>query len=166
MEALIIEGNFRDFKLIENYFLNSIFFDSCQFYHASTIEEAKEILRIKNLNFLIIDPSFSKEYGLHFIKTVKNYSPSTKIIASSFCSIKPCKSRCGQQCLDLGADCRLDKMEGFNQLSETARELLGLVSYISYACISFLEGPSIGGSLKIPSFLRKRRRKRLLKFIT
>ena len=116
------------------------FYESCQI-HASTINESKEFLQEETLNLLINDPPFSKANGLPFIKKVKDHSPSTRIITISPCSIHPCKSRCKKQCLSLGADCHLEKMEGLGKLTEKGIELLDLPeSYVSYS-FSFWRSP-------------------------
>jgi len=109
--------------LIEDFLLNSWFFEPCIFHHASTIKEAKELIQGQHFNFIILDPAFSREFGLPLIKTIKDYSPCTKIIAFSLCSTKPCSSGCRQQCLEWGADYHLNKVKAFNcyrQLSGNA----------------------------------------------
>ncbi len=112
--------------LIEDILLNSGFFETCFFHHASTIEDAVEYFPGSYFHFIIIDPLVSLEFGLPLIKTIKDCSPSTKIIAFSLCSVKPCTTKCRQQCLECGADCCLDKVRHFNLLPETVKKCLSL----------------------------------------
>ena len=125
MEALVLDDSPENGILIEDFLLHSVFFGPCTFWHTSKIEEAKELILGRFFRVIIIDPAFSRVFGLPLIKTIKDYSSSTKIIAFSLCSIKPCASECRQQCLDLGADSHLDKVQDFGLLAEAIREYPG-----------------------------------------
>ena len=132
MEALIIDDTPSKGHLIEDCLLNSgrFTFESCIFHHASTIEEAKDHIVGQHFHFIIIDPAFSRDFGLPLIKTIKDYSRSTKIIAFSLCSTKPCVSECRQQCLECGADYHLDKVKAFGLLPTTVGKcLISLMKY-------------------------------------
>ena len=160
MEALIIDDSPANGFLAENFLLNSGFFETCTFRHASKIEEVKELIQGRLFQFIIIDPAFSREFGLPLIKTIKDYSPSTKTIALSLCSIKPCASECRQQCLDLGADCHLDKVKAIGLLPEVVMKYLGPDYFYNKTVprktfSSILRGEFSGNTrLKTPSFLR------------
>ena len=168
MEALIIDDSPKNGYLTEDFLLNSGFFGTCVFRHTSKIKEAKELIQGRLFHFIIIDPAFSGASGLSLIKMIKDYSPSTKIIALSLCSIKPCASECWQQCLDLGADCHLDKVKTFDLLPETVRRYLssaleGASKYKKAVSAktfpSILRGEFSGNArLKTPSFLRAKGR--------
>ena len=172
MEALIIDDASNG-HLIEDFLLNSGIFETCIFHHASIIQEAKEFIPGHYFHFIIIDPSFSKEYGLPLIKTVKDYSPSTKIIAFSLCSTKPCSSECRQQCLEWGADYHLDKVKDFGLLPTIVRKCLSQDLEENYnfneavprrTLHSILGDTFVNHArLKTPTFLRANRCKKWLK---
>lgn len=122
MKTLILDGDPQDGHRIEGFLWDSGFPDACEFYHAKKIEEAIVLTRTHRFHFVIIDPAFSRDFGLPLIKTVKDFSPSTKIIAFSLCSTTPCTQKCREQCLDQGADYHLDKMTQFDQLPAVFRE--------------------------------------------
>jgi len=145
MEALIIDDSPQNGHLIEDFLLNSGLFETCIFHHASKIEEAKEHIQGQHFHFIIIDPAFSKEYGLPLIKTVKDYSPSIKIIAFGLCSTNPCVSECRQQCLGFGANCKLDKVKAFGLLPATIRKCLNPALEVPYNCSpSSISGTIVG----------------------
>ena len=167
MEALIIDASPQNGYLIEDYLLNSVFFETCFFHHASIIEEAKEHIQNQHFDFIIIDPAFSKEFGPPLIRVAKDYSPSTKIIAFCLCSTNPCVSECRQQCLELGANCHLDKAKDIYLLPATVRKCLSPALPELYnfnkavptiTLSSILKETFIGDArLKTPYFLRAKR---------
>ena len=162
VEVLIIDDNSENKRLTEDFILNSVVSGTCTFRHASKIEDAKELVQARLFHFVIIDPAFSREFGLPLIKTIKDYSPSTKLIAFSHCSIRPCTAKCEEQCLHLGADCHLDKVttlglpckavRGFSNssLKETSYKTITKKTFSSIIRGDF----SNNTRLKTPSFLR------------
>lgn len=163
MEVLIIDDNSENKCLAEDFILNSVVSGTCTFRHASKIEDAKELIQARLFQFVIIDPAFSREFGLPLIKTIKDYSPSTKLIAFSHCSIRPCAAKCGEQCLHLGADCHLDKVTTLGLRPEAVRRSpnssLKETSYnktiTKKTFSSIIRGDfSSNARLKTPSFLK------------
>jgi len=126
MKALIIDGNRQNGHLVEAFLSNQGFPETSVIYHTNDLEGAIEIISSHHFQLIIIDPSFSREFGLPLIKTVKDFSPSTTIIAFSLCSIKPCASTCRQQCSNQGADWHLDKIRQFDLLPAMVRKSLNL----------------------------------------
>jgi len=176
MEALIIDDTPSRGHLIEDYLWNSDLFESCIFHHASTIEEAKNHIIGPHFHFIIIDPAFSRDFGLPLIKTIKDFSPSTKIIAFSLCSTKPCSPECRQQCLELGADCHLDKVKAFGLLPTTVGKCLSPALEESYNFNSAVPRRTLHSilgdtfvdhaRLKTPTFPRANRSKKQLEHIS
>lgn len=167
MKILILEGSPQDGYRIEDFLWDSGFPETCNFRHANKIAKAIELTQAHHFHLIIIDPSFSKESGLALIKTVKDFSPSTVVIAFSLCSTTFCTTTCREQCSDQGADCYLDKNTQFDQLPVMIRKHLNPTLLAPDKSITTLPKrtlPSIlrstfndRPSLRTPSFLRSRR---------
>jgi CheY-like chemotaxis protein len=168
MKILIIDSP-ECGRLVKDLLLNSGFFETCVFRHASKLSEVTDLILSQHFHCIIIDPSFSKDYGLAFIKTIKDYSPSTKIIALCLCSTDPFNLNCGQRCLSAGADYHLGKMKYFHLLPAIVRKNLnsypgGSSNFVKAApkkpfALALRDTCNVNGRLKTPSFLRAKRRK-------
>ena len=116
IKFLIIDSSSENGLLVEDIIINSGLFGNCEFWHASNISEATELIFNQHFNCVIVDPSFSKDFALPWIKKLKDYSPPTKIITICNYVTDPCTPNSGQRCLSLGADYNLDKVKNFHLL--------------------------------------------------
>jgi len=165
MKALIIDESCQNGYLIEEFLLNQNITDTLVFHHANKIEAAIELARTHHFHLIIIDPAFSREFGLPLIKTIKDFSPSTTIIALSLCSTTPCTPTCREQCSNQGADWHLDKATQFDLLPAIVRKCLSPALFEPDNFVRpgrtlpkvLRETFNDHRSLKTPSFLRSKR---------
>ncbi|MCF8719483.1 response regulator [Nitrospina gracilis] len=122
MNVLLIDSDKNLLHLIEGLIEFSILTSHLKIETVDTPHQAAQMALQSGPEFVVIDPQFSKEWGMPLIKTLKEIQPNTVVFAFSNCLSEPCFGNCREQCLEAGADRHFDKAKDFLSVPQMIRE--------------------------------------------